>query len=144
MDHVNIIPIFGIFMIIAIVIGPIWIRSYFNARDREDMQKTLRAAIDKGQPLPPELIAALQSDTRNEPYFRGPESDLRRGLVLIFTGVGLGLLGFALWFGLGSIAGHHVGDIVGASVAGGGAIPGLIGFAYLLVYYLHRRQPPVL
>lgn len=139
MDEVF-IPIFGIFMIIAVVIGPIWIRSYFNARDRAAMHVTLRAAIEKGQPLPPELITALQtSDVR---VYQGPQTDLRRGLVLLFVGLGLACLGLGLWYGLGSIASHEVGDIVGGVVAGAGAIPGLIGVAYLILFQLNRRTPP--
>jgi len=139
MEHVDLIPIFGIFMIIAIVIGPVWIRSHFASREREQMQATIRAAIEKGQPLPPELVAAM---TTSQPeIIRGPENDLRRGLVMVFTGFGLMGLGACLWFGLGSIAGPHVGDIVGFSVAGGGAIPLLIGVAYLILFSLRRGQP---
>ena len=54
------VPIFGIFMIIAICIGPIWIKSYFTARDRAQLHETLRVAYEKGQPVPPELIESLQ------------------------------------------------------------------------------------
>ena len=140
MDHVNLIPIFGIFMIIAIVIGPVWIRSYFAARDRDAMQATLRAAIEKGQPLPPELIAAMSANNAPE-IIRGPENDLRRGVVMVFLGVGLCLLAWGLWYGLLSIAGNEVGNIVGGAVAGGGAIPGLIGVAYLLLWSLRRNHP---
>lgn len=138
MDEI-LIPLFGIVMIIAIVIGPIWIRSYFTARDRAAMQVTLRAAIEKGQPMPPELIAALQ--TNDGPVYRGAESDLRRGLVLLFTGLGLGVLGYGLWFGLASVAGNGPADIVGGVVAGAGGIPGLIGVAYLILYSIRRRTP---
>ena len=52
------IPIFAIFAVFgtitAIIVGP----TYFKARERRDIQKTVRAAIDKGQPMPPEVIEA--------------------------------------------------------------------------------------
>lgn len=132
------IPLFGIFMIIAVSIGPVWIRSFYATREREQMQATLRAAIEKGQPLPPEIVQALTASAP-EPI-RGPEGDLRRALVLIFAGGGLVILGGALYFGLGSIAGRQVGDIVGASVSGGGAIPLMIGFAYLILFFIRRNS----
>ena len=140
MHDINLIPIFGIFMIIAIVIGPVWIRSYFAARDRDAMQATLRVAIEKGQPLPPELIAAMSASTTPE-VLRGPTTDLRRGVVSVSVGIGICFLALGLWFGLSSIASSEVGNIVGGAVAGGGAIPLLIGLAYLLLWSMRRNEP---
>ena len=140
MHDINLIPIFGIFMIIAIVIGPVWIRSYFAARDRDAMQATLRVAIEKGQPLPPELIAAMSSSATPE-VIRGPTTDLRRGVVSVSVGIGICFLALGLWFGLSSIASSEVGNIVGGAVAGGGSIPLLIGLAYLLLWSMRRNEP---
>src|SRR5690349_9866095 len=61
-------------MIAAIVIVPRWIKS----REREALQATLRAAIEKGQPLPPEVIDAISRDARPVP---SAARDLRRGVV---------------------------------------------------------------
>jgi len=138
----ELVPICGIFMIIAVVIGPIWIRSYFNARERAQMHETLRVAYEKGQPVPPELIEKLtRSATRPSSMGgTGSDADLRRAVVLIAVGLGLACLGAGLWYGI-SFADAEGGAITGGIVAGSGAIPGFIGVAYL-VLWLARRNPP--
>jgi hypothetical protein len=137
-------PIFGIFMIIAIVIGPMWIRSYFNARDRAQMHETLRVAYEKGQPVPPELIEKLTASTSRESYStpssNAPDADLRRAVVLIAVGLGLAGLGFGFWYALG-YASDTASHIVGGIIAGSGAIPGFIGLAYLSLWALRRNAP---
>jgi Domain of unknown function (DUF6249) len=136
-----IIPVFGIFMIIAVVIGPIWIRSHYRARERAELHETLRAAYEKGQPPPPELIEKLTSGaTINISTGTGSESDLRRAIVLIAVGVGLGLLGLGLGYGI-SLADTTGGWITGAAIAGSGAIPGMIGLAYLFLWLGTRNTP---
>jgi hypothetical protein len=136
----ELVPIFGIFMIIAVVLGPVWIRSYFSARERAQLHETLRVAYEKGQPVPPELIESLQSKV--ESPITTPERDLRRAIVLISVGLGLALLGYGLWFGL-MAASDTAAYIVGGAVSGAGAIPGLIGLAYLILYLTKRGAPKV-
>jgi len=118
----------------AIIIVPRILKS----RDRARMHETLRMAYEKGQPVPPELIAALQ--TNAAPPMDTPERDLRRAIVLIAVGLGLACLGYGLYYGLSS-----VNDIAayttGGSVAGAGAIPGLIGVAYLILWLTKRNAP---
>jgi hypothetical protein len=130
------IPISGIFMIIAVVIGPIWIRSHYSARDRAQMHETMRVAYEKGQPVPPEMIEKLtNSVTRQVSSGSGSDADLRRAVVLIAVGLGLCGLGAGFFYGLPAEAG----GIVGGIIAGSGAIPGFIGVAYL-VLWLGRRS----
>jgi hypothetical protein len=130
------VPLSGIFMIIAVVIGPIWIVNYFKARDRAQLHETLRVAYEKGQPVPPELIEKLTSG--NLPTTpETPDRDLRRAVVLIAVGVGLAGLGVCLGYGI-SLADQTDGWITGGSIAGAGAIPGMIGLAYLLLYLMKR------
>jgi len=136
------IPIFGIFMIIAIVIGPIWIRSYYREKERAQLHETLRMAYEKGQPPPPELIEKLTSGATVS-VSTGPasEGDLRRAIVLISVGLGLGLLGLGLGYGISRV--DSVGGwITGAAIAGSGAIPGMIGIAYLLLWLAKRNTSP--
>ncbi|MGI8841895.1 MAG: DUF6249 domain-containing protein [Caulobacteraceae bacterium] len=118
----------------AVVIVPRILKS----RDRARMYETLRIAYEKGQPVPPEVIAALQTNV--EPRMETPERDLRRAIVLIAVGLGLCGLGYGLYYGLSS-----VNDIAayttGGSVAGAGAIPGLIGVAYLILWLTKRNTP---
>jgi hypothetical protein len=139
----ELVPIFGIFMIIAIVIGPLWIRSYFAARERAQMHETLRVAYEKGQPVPPELIEKLTAATPRQNYGGssssqgGADADLRRAIVLIAVGLGLGGLGAGLFWGFMYVSPIPAG-IIGGSVGGAGAIPGFIGLAYLVLWLARR------
>lgn len=137
----EIVPVMGIFMIISIVVGPIWIRSYFAARDRKELHETLRIAYEKGTPVPPELIESLQNKVSGSVPSTA-ESDLRRAIVLIAVGLGLVGLGYGMGWGL-MYASETAGGIVGGIIAGSGAIPGLIGLAYLLLWIFRRNQSGV-
>jgi hypothetical protein len=130
------VPLSGIFMIIALVIGPIWIINYFKARDRAQLHETLRIAYEKGQPPPPELIEKLTAGNL-PPSPETPDRDLRRAVVLIAVGIGLAGLGVCLGYGI-SLEDQTGGWITGGSIAGAGAIPGMIGLAYLLLYLMKR------
>jgi type II secretory pathway pseudopilin PulG len=48
----DLVPIFGIFMIIALVVGPVWITSYYRSKERQQLHETLRTAYEKGLPPP--------------------------------------------------------------------------------------------
>jgi hypothetical protein len=89
--------------------------------------------------VPPELIAALQSNISSRPMAT-PERDLRNAVVLIAVGLGLVGLGYGLWYGL-MAASDTAAYIAGGCVAGAGAIPGLIGVAYLLLWITKRNAP---
>ncbi|MGH7016128.1 MAG: DUF6249 domain-containing protein [Caulobacteraceae bacterium] len=134
----TIVPIIFFIWLGAVIIVPVWLKS----RDRARMHETLRTAYEKGQPVPPELIAALQ---QSSPPWSGAgsaptaEHDLRRGLVLVAVGLGLCAVGWGLWFGLWN-ASAIAANITGGVVAGVGAIPGLIGVAYLILWATKRKQ----
>jgi hypothetical protein len=141
----QIVPILGILMIIAIVIGPLWIRSYFAARERSQLHETLRVAYEKGQPVPPELIEKLTAATTRQSYAgssssSGPDADLRRAIILIAVGLGLVGLGAGLFWGFMYVNPIPAG-IIGGSTAGAGAIPGFIGLAYLVLWMSRRSGP---
>lgn len=124
--------IFWIF-VAAVVLVPLYLRY----RDRGRLHETLRIAYEKGQPVPPELIESLQSGfTPSRPWT--PESDLRRGLVLMGVGLGLAGLGYGLWYGLMSVN-TIAAYVSGGCTAGAGAIPGLIGVAYLILWATRRN-----
>jgi hypothetical protein len=117
----------------SVVLVPLYLRY----RDRGRLHETLRLAYEKGQPVPPELIDALKSGiTPVRPWT--PESDLRRGLVLVGVGLGLAGLGYGLWYGLSSVN-EIAAYVTGGCVAGAGAIPGLIGVAYLILWATRRN-----
>ncbi len=85
------IPITFFALIAAIVIVPRWLKS----QERQKLQDTLRASIEKGAQLPPEVIDALTSDVKAPP---SPYRDLRAGIVWIGVAVGFAALGFAVSF----------------------------------------------
>jgi hypothetical protein len=135
------IPLFGIIMIICVVIGPVWIVSYFRSRERAQLHETLRAAYEKGLPPPPELIDKLAGGAiLTTPT--SPDYDLRRAIIMISVGIGLVLLGLGLGFGIGA-ADFEGGWITGAAVAGAGGIPGMIGIGHLILWLSKRKTPRV-
>ena len=121
-------------VIAAIILVPQW----FKSRERLRMHETLRIAYEKGQPVPPELITALQTTPAEQPM-NTPERDLRRAVVLIAVGLGFVALGYGLWYGLMSVS-DIAAYITGGCVAGAGAIPGLIGVAYLILWLSKRGR----
>jgi len=121
----------------AVVLVPIYLRYQEKGR----MHETLRLAYEKGQPVPPELIEALQSNVSTK-MPASPERDLRSGLVLVAVGIGFCALGYGLWYGLMSTS-ETAAYISGGVIAGFGAIPGLIGIAYLILWFLRRGDAKI-
>ena len=121
------IPIFLFAMIAAIVIVP----RYLRTREREALQATLRAAIEKGQALPPEVVDAISRDAKPTP---SPARDIRVGVVWI--GVAAGFVAFAYALGyLAEGAAEAVYPMLGLA-----AFPGFIGLAFLLRGLLGRGK----
>ncbi len=118
-DTEMLVPI-TLFISIAAVFAVAFI---YRARQREQIQVTVRQAIDKGQELTPELLEKL-GDTGVRPH-----SDLRRGVISVALGLGIGLFG--------AILGEA--DAVRPLVAIG-AIPFLIGLAYLGLWKFADRD----
>lgn len=112
-DAALLIPIFAVLMPVFIV----FIVMYFRARERSELQKTLRMAIEKGQPLPESYVDSLQKSAKAP---RSPANDIRSGLILIAVGVGM-----AVWSFIDN------GYLTG--LAGVAAIPGFIGVALLII-----------
>ena len=119
----------------AVILVPVYLRH----RDRSQMQETLRTALEKGQTLPTELVTALQNSVASK-TMPTREGDLRRAIVLIAVGLGFCALGYGLWFGLMTVD-DTAAYVTGGSTAGIGAIPGLIGVAYLILWASKRKTP---
>ncbi|MFT3997767.1 MAG: DUF6249 domain-containing protein [Asticcacaulis sp.] len=117
------IPILGILMPIFIV----GIVTYFRTRDRAELQKTLRLAIEKGQPLPPEYLESLQKTP--EVREKTPARDIRTGLILIAVALGIVVLD-VLKSDFLSVGG----------LSGVAAIPGFIGVALLILGLIGNRS----
>ncbi len=114
-------------MIAAIVIVPRW----FRVREREALQATLRAAIEKGQPLPPEVIDAISRDARQVP---SASRDLRTGIVLLCVAAAFAAMGIAGgYYGEGDL--DAMGWLIGV-----GAFPGFVGLAFLIMAFVNRGK----
>ena len=82
---------------------------FYQSRKTDRIHDLALRLAEKGQPVPPEFLMGKQS----------PQSDLRRGLVLVGLGIGLSI---CLWQ---------------IEVAWGfGLIPLFMGFGYLVVWKL--------
>jgi hypothetical protein len=117
----------GLFtMIAAIVIVP----NYLRIRERREMQKTVRAAIDKGQPLPPELIEALSRDVKPRKV-SSSHRDMRIGVILLAVASGIALTGVAL---------GGINDNAMFGTVSGAAIPGMIGLAFIILSFFNPNK----
>lgn len=92
---------------------------YFAHRTRQDVQSTVRVALERGDPLTPDLLDRL---VQAPPPKR---TDLRRGVIGIGLGLGLGVFGL--------VVGEP--DAVRPMLAVG-MVPLLLGLAYLILWRL--------
>ena len=122
------IPLAPFAMVTAIIVVPAWLKS----RERREMQATLRTAIDKGQPLPPEIIDAMTKNVKVAPTSL---SDVRTGIIWLAVGAGLAAMGFMI--GYEEAEAFH-------PMLGVAAIPAIIGVAYIALSFFNpnkARQP---
>lgn len=120
------VPIAFFAMIAAIIIVP----KYLQSQERQKLQDTLRAAIEKGQPLPPEVVTAMTSDVKVRPK-PSPQRDLRVGVVWMGVAVGLAAMGLAISF--------EDADVL-YPMLGVAAFPGFIGLAFIVISFFGRGQ----
>ena len=128
---------FVLALILGLAIGPRYLRS----RERQRLYDMMKVAYEKGQPVPPEILASLTKDEQ-EPQPSSATStdrDLRRAIVLIAVGLGIAGLGLGIGWGI-SMASDIGGAITGGVIAGVGAIPGFIGVAYLILWLVGRSS----
>ncbi len=115
----------------AVILVP----GYLKSKDRERLHQTLRIAYEKGQPVPPELIQALQSGNLATKDVNRSDKDLRAAVVLI--GLSLGLVGMS--FALGQLEGGEA----RYGLLAAAAIPGAIGLGFLILWYFNRNKTGV-
>ena len=118
--------IFG--SIASVIIAP----RYFKSLERQKMAETLRVAIEKGQPLPSDVIDAMSSNVRSPVMMPSPQRDLRAGIIWTGIGVGFAAFGFAVSF-----------DEPDAllPMLGLAAFPIFIGAAFIALGLLNRSKP---
>ena len=115
----------------AVILVP----GYLKSKDRARLHETLRIAYEKGQPVPPELIQAIQSGNEVSKDVNRSDKDLRAAVVLI--GLSLGLVGMS--FALGQLEGGEA----RYGLLAAAAIPGFIGLGFLVLWYFNRDKPKV-
>ena len=121
MDEGILVPIV-LFLVIG---GTISVSEYLKYRRRNDLQETIRTAIEKGQELPAEVLETI---SRPKPPPR-KDQDLRRGVMLIALGVGIGAFGYFIGD-----------DDAMGPLMGIGTIPLLIGLALTVLWILRTRH----
>ena len=102
------------------IVGPVILVAiffWFRTKSRADMQATVRAALDKGQELSPELIDRLGQPKQPK------DKDFRLAVIWLAVAVGLVLVGFAV-----PEPEALRGTLAGAS------FPFAIGVAYLILH----------
>ena len=119
------IPIAFFIMIGAIVLVPAWLKS----KERKEMQATLRASIEKGQALPPEIVEALSKENNKPPATAA--RDLRVGVILLAVSLGIALFGYMVSFA--EMDAFY-------PIAGSAAVPGMIGLAFIVLSFFNKNK----
>ena len=119
------IPIAFFIMIGAIVLVPAWLKS----KERKEMQATLRASIEKGQALPPEIVEALSKENIKPPATA--TRDLRVGVILLAVSLGVALFGYMVSFA--EMDAFY-------PIAGSAAVPGMIGLAFIILSFFNKNK----
>lgn len=115
--------------LVAIAVGP----SYLQSRERRETQETVRRAIDKGQPLPPEVIDAMTKDVvKNLP---SRNRDIRRGIIWVAVGIGIASFSMMSTFGV-----EDWGREVNNGLLGVASIPFIIGLAFLVLSFFNKNK----
>lgn len=111
-------------IVLFITIGAvIALAFYLKYRGRQDVQATVRAAIERGESLSPELIETLAMSLSS------PYADLRKGVI----SMALGAAGIAFAVLLGKE--NATGPLMAIS-----AFPILVGVAYLGLWFFIGRN----
>lgn len=110
----------GLFLMIFLIIAVVM---FFRFRSRQELQMTVRAAIDSGQALSADVLQELTAALHPQ------RNDLRRGIVLVAIALGFVALAFAV--------GSHE-EVVVAPLLGISAFPFFTGLAYLALWFFNR------
>jgi hypothetical protein len=121
-------PIVGFLTICGAITAMVVLPGYFKSKERREMQATLRAAIEKGQPVPPEMIDAM---TRNVKVAPTALSDLRTGIIWVAVGVGVATFGY--------FVSYMDADALYPMI-GMGAIPGVVGLTYIVLSFFNPNK----
>ena len=124
-DLALMIPIIVPTVTMLVIGGTIVLITYYRFRRRREVQETIRVAIEKGQELPTEFLETISSPKKRPKK----DHDLRRGVVLIAVGLGIGIFGVLVGDD------HAVRPLIGI-----GSIPFVIGLALTALWTLRTRN----
>lgn len=111
-------------IVLFLTIGGVFaLAFYFRYRSRHDVQTTVRAAIERGDPLSPEIIETLATSIAS------PHADLRRGIISLALGAAVYLM--AILIGEPDAEGP---------LAALAMFPLLLGLAYLGLWFFTGRK----
>lgn len=123
MNAEQIAPI--VLLLALAVVGVFYL--HYRHRTRAQVQETIRSAISQGAQLTPELVQVL-----GEPAV-AKNSDLRRGIILLFFGIALFFCGI-----IAAMFGNDDGGAAFFMVIS--TFPLLVGVAYLLLWKFTRTS----
>lgn len=126
----HVIPIVAIVFPFLMVIA-VQVAKSISRTQRERMRcEVMRAAIERGQPIPPEILRGTE-DPEDEPFGRATagSNDIRTGLICMGVGAGMFLM-FAT-FSIGGFDGLQ-------GLRWIGAVPGFVGVALLINGFINR------
>ena len=118
------VPLGFFAMIVAIVLVP----SFYKSRERAEMQQTVRHALDKGQPLPPELVDAIARSTKRPAT---AHTDLRTGVIWVAIALGVATFRYATSY----VENEAMHPLMGIA-----AIPGFIGLAFIILSFFNKTK----
>lgn len=120
------VPISFFAMIAAIVVLP----RYFRSQERQKMAEALRAAVERGETLPPDIMTSMSLPP--PAIVPSPARDLRLGIIWLAVAIGLAAFGVVLGF--------EEPDATFPLIACA-AFPGFIGLAFIVLGLINRRNP---
>lgn len=109
-----------VFIIFGVAGAVLFAFLLFRHRGRQEVQNTLRKAIEQGRDLTPELVEAINVDAVG-----GRASDLRKGVIWLALAAGLGIMSWA---------------VDEPEMLGIGGFPLMLGIAYLGLWLFDRGR----
>ena len=92
---------------------------YLRYRVRQEVQQTIRHAMERGQEITPELLETLGGE------IAGGQRDLRKGVIWLALAIALGITSWTL----------DEPDLLGPA-----ALPLMLGLAYLVLWRISGRK----
>lgn len=118
------IPLSPFIMVIAIV----GFQTVQKTKAQKEMQQTLRAAIEKGQSLPADVIESMSASIHRAP---SANRDMRLGVILLAIAAGVALCGGAL---------SYFEERVFYAFLAFAAVPATVGVAFLGLSFFNKNK----